>query len=153
MIHAYERINYLGASLEVQSWLKPLWPYDMQFDNWPSFCGAGEGIGDWLIPDGIDHADISPACFIHDMDFATLPRQWWPFQCANNRLYSNIVALVETQIVDKKKLSDAYSKARRYWIGVSVFGWWHFSPESENPWQNKTVREKLNRLAKAQLLR
>lgn len=151
MIHTYETINYLGAALEVQSWIKPLWPYDMPFDNWPTFCGAGDGPGDWLVPDGIDGADISPACLVHDLDFATLPRKWWPFQQANNRLYCNIIALIDTQIVDKQQLADAYKKARRYWFAVSLFGWFHFSPESENPWQNSIVRDRLNRLAKAQI--
>lgn len=151
MNHTYETINYLGAALEVQSWLKPLWPYDMPFGNWPTFCGAGDGIGDWLVPDEIDGADISPACLVHDLDFATLPRKWWLFQQANNRLYCNIIALIDTQIVDKQQLSNAYKKARRYWIAVSLFGWFHFAPESENPWQNSIVRDRLNRLAKAQI--
>lgn len=148
MIRTYNTLEYLGATLEMPSWLMPLWPVDMPLAEWPTFCGAG-GIGDILVPDDIIGVHISPACFIHDIDFATLPREWWPFQQANNRLYSNIVALVESQITDAVKLKKAKRSAMRYWIGVSVFGWRHFTPESGNPWQNSTVRDRLNRLAKA----
>jgi hypothetical protein len=151
-MNRYTTIDYLGASIEVQDWMAPLWPDDLQWSRWPSYCGAGYGIGDYIIPDTFGTARGAPACFIHDLDYATLPKEWWPFQQSNNRLYVNLVSILSAQIYDPKQLAKAKAKARRYWIAVSVFGWPHFEPESENPWSNQTVREKLNRLAKARYL-
>lgn len=149
MIHAYETIDYHGAQLEVQAWLVPLLPRYLPFSRWPTFCGAGDGIGDWLVPDDFGAAHISPACFIHDLDYATLPREWWPFQQANNRLYTNIVELCRVQCATVAELAKAKRRSMRYWAAVSIFGWRHFQPECENPWSNSTVRDRLGRLAKA----
>jgi hypothetical protein len=149
---SYTTIDYLGASIEVQDWLEPLWPHDLQWHDWCTFCGAGFGLGDYIIPDHFGAASGSQACFIHDLDFAVLPKEWWPFQQANNRLYTNLISSLSAQIYDPKQLAKAKNKARRYWIGVTIFGWPHFDPCGENPWSNPTVREKLNRLAKARYL-
>lgn len=148
----YTTINYLNATLEVPDWLEPLLPFDLPIDSWPSFCGAGCGIGDWLVPDTLYGACISPACLVHDIDFACNHRTRASFQSANNRFARNIEALVSAQLTGAKRYF-AMAGAVRYWFFVSAFGWKHFTPESTNPWSNKTVREKLNRLAKARYLR
>ena len=146
----YTFIECHRAQLEVHIWLVGLWPQHLPLRDWPTYCGAGNGIGDWLIPDDFGPAHISPACFIHDLDYALLPREWWPFQQANNRLYSNIVELCKVQCVTNEELAKGKRNAMRYWIAVSVFGWRHFTPGDPNPWKNPTVRDRLNRLAKAQ---
>lgn len=148
----YTTIDYRGATLEAPDWLAPLWPHDLHMDNWPSFCGAGEGVGDWLVPESLYGACISPACFIHDIDFACNPRTRSAFQSANNRFARNIEALVAVQLTGAQRYF-ATAGAVRYWFFVTMFGWKHFNPEGINPWQNKTVREKLNRLAKSRYLK
>lgn len=145
---AYTTIDCFGSQLEVQDWLAPLWPYELALEDWPTFCGAG-GIGDLFVPDELCGVNISPACFVHDIDFAVLPREWWEFQQANNRLYCNMIAVLNSNIQNKKQLAKAKREARWYWIGVSVFGWKHFTPENPNPWSNPVVRDRLNRLDKA----
>lgn len=150
-MNTYATIDYLGATLEVPDWLVPLWPHDLPVTAWPSFCGAGCGIGDMLVSESLYGAIISPACLVHDIDFACNTRTRAAFQAANNRFARNIESLVSAQLTGARKYF-ATAGAVRYWFFVTMFGWKHFDPESNNPWSNKTVREKLNRLAKARYL-
>ena len=151
MTPAYATTEYLGAKLEMPDWLVPLWPVDMPRAQWPTYCGSG-GLGDIFVPDQICGAIICEDCFIHDIEFAVLPREWWAFQQSNNRLYTNLASTLSAQITDAKTLAKAKRIAMRYWAAVSLFGWRHFDPENENPWSNNTVRARLNRLAKARYL-
>lgn len=146
----YTTINYLGATLELPDWLEPLWP-DLPIEKFPTFCGAG-GIGDIFVPDTLYGANISPACFIHDIDFACSPRTWAAFRSHNNRLARNAKSLVDAQLTGTKR-ALATAGVARYWFACMAFGWIHFRPEGVNPWSNKTVRDRLNRLAKARYLR
>ena len=34
-------------------------------------CGPGHGVVEWLVPDNILSANVTPACTIHDFDYAT----------------------------------------------------------------------------------
>lgn len=146
----YTTIDCLNATLEVPDWLVPLWP-EIPLDSWPTFCGAG-GIGDIFVPDTLYGANISPACFIHDIDFACSVHSWGAFVAHNSRLAKNAKALVDVQLTGTKR-ALATAGVARYWCACMLFGWVHFHPEGVNPWSNKTVREKLNRLAKARYLR
>lgn len=61
----------------------------------PSYCGAGQGIGDWVIPEKMFGLKISPACYIHDEDWAVAPPTWEAFHAANSRFLHNLIAIVE----------------------------------------------------------
>jgi hypothetical protein len=148
-VTGYTTIEYLNATLEVQEWLVPLWP-DISIDQFPTFCGAG-GIGDIFVPDTLYGANISPACFIHDIDFACSVHTRADFVTHNNRLAKNAKALVDVQLTGVER-TLATAGVVRYWFFCMAFGWIHFRPEGTNPWSNKTVRERLNRLAKARYL-
>lgn len=69
---------------------KPLeFPWD-KWEKFPTYCGAGRGIGDLVVPDVIFGLKVSPVCFIHDVDFALGPPTWEGFHAANYRFLNNL---------------------------------------------------------------
>jgi len=56
------KIIRYGAQMEVADFLEHLMPDepDLPLNMWPTFCGAGDGIGDRLVPDIIGGICISP---------------------------------------------------------------------------------------------
>lgn len=53
-------ITYGGAQIEIPEFLKDYWPLDQPLEEWPSFCGAGEGLGDKIVPEHICGVCVSP---------------------------------------------------------------------------------------------
>jgi len=94
-----------------------LFPIEYTYDTFPThFCGAGTGLSELAIPDyifgptrlvgfmGLDISiKISPACFIHDMEWALASPTWEDFHVSNARLHQNIETIVEL-------------KARNEWV-------------------------------------
>lgn len=145
------KIEYSGVKLEIPDFLYSLWPHSMPVSQWPTYCGSGDGIGDWLVPDSIHGVRVCPACFIHDIDWAISKREYRCFMVANNRFRRNLLAIVSPQLSGGDYL-DAYAKINLYWAVVSSpIGWANFAPESTNPFQNSIVRDRLNRLARANM--
>lgn len=149
----YTKIQAYGAILEMPGWLAHMWPYDLPLDKWPTFCGAGRGLGDWLVPDSIYDAQIAPACFVHDIDWIVSPDSYRGFQAANNRFFCNLWALCRAQL-PYNKLPLALLGCLRYWSVVSTVGMKAFNPSyvlDTYPADNKEIRAKLHRLAMARL--
>lgn len=149
----YVKIDYLGAQLEVIDWLAAMWPHDLTLEKWPSYCGAGRSLPDWIIPDNLYGANVAPACFSHDIDWIIALDTYLEFQAANNRFLRNLNALCKAQLSGWK-----YIKARGicllYWAAVSTVGMKHFAPSyapETYPMDNPDIREKLHRLAMANL--
>jgi len=46
----FVKISYWGADLTIPDFLEPLWPHDLPPEAWPTFCGAGQGWGDAIVP-------------------------------------------------------------------------------------------------------
>lgn len=138
-----------GSVLFVQPWLVSLWPDDekLPLEAWPTFCGAGK-LGDLLIPDHVCGVNVAPACFIHDLDFATLPRLWSAFILANNRFLTNMISLVSAH-AGRINPDTIVKECHLYFVGVTNFGWPHFRPSGQ-PWHiDNAVRQSLNRLSMA----
>jgi len=119
----YIEINCQGAFLAIPEFLRPLWPYQLPLDKWPSFCGAGDGIGDWLVPEKIHGVCISPACFIHDVEWALSPDTITEFFASNWRLLCNARALIMISNLPwwKKQLAVVRA-AGLYFVAVSTVG-------------------------------
>ena len=144
-------IEYAGAGLEIPSFLVPLWPYNMPLHSWPSYCGVGNGLGDWIVPEKMRGAIVSPACFVHDIMWAIADGSWWQFQFTNNIFRRNCEALVFAQLQGWDCLM-ANIRCELYWIAVSSpIGWSNHNPAGPDPYKNPVVREKLNRLARRHL--
>lgn len=65
------------------------------FKDCPSSCGAGDGLGEKLVPDTMWGLRVSPACWIHDLDWNIAPPTWEAFHVANSRFIHNLITIVE----------------------------------------------------------
>lgn len=151
----YINYTYLGATLEIPEFLLHLWPDDLALESWPTYCGAGGGIGDWIVSDHICGVYVSPCCFVHDLDFSLLDNTWADFFAANMRFYTNLRALVYA-LADREKYSNWRIEmgCLKFFVGVMTFGWRHFKRSANpvgNPLDNATAKDKLHRLALATL--
>ncbi|HAR38590.1 MAG TPA: hypothetical protein DCS09_08505 [Porphyromonadaceae bacterium] len=152
------KINCHGAMLIIPEWLRPLWPYQLPFNKWPSFCGAGDGIGDWLVPEKVHGVCISPACFIHDVDWALSPYSIREFLAANWRLFCNAKALIMISDLPWAKKQMAISRvAGLYLVAVSTIGTLYFEGILDgDEWDgieisNPTVADRMRKLSRAAL--
>lgn len=152
---AHATIIYNKAKLTVPLWLESLWPHDLPMHRFPSFCGAGEGFGDMIVPEDIFGVCISPACFIHDVDWACSPDTISEFLAANFRFARNIRALILSSSLTWWKKEIAVVRAYTFWLGaVTTIGALCFDPLGESftePLDNPEVQAKLRRLAKARI--
>jgi hypothetical protein len=148
-------ISYCGAELTVPEFLSDLWPFDLPLSRFPSYCGAGEGPGDWIVPEKVRGAILSPACFIHDVDWALAPsRDPYHFVMSNVYFWQNNRALVKAQLREKSgqyimalHLCNLYAA-----VVTTPLGWRSYTPIGESNWkENAEVKQKLNRLAMANL--
>jgi hypothetical protein len=141
------KIQYCGAQLEVPEYIAERWPYHYSLDDWPTFCGAGGGIGDAVIPDERCGVRIACVCFIHDIDWAIAEDTLVAAMRGNNRLRRNMRSIILANY-DKEK----YSRFRveyecfKYYIGTTLGFALHFSPTGSDPSTNPEVAEKLERL-------
>lgn len=60
----------------------------------PPCCGAGDGIGEKLIPETMWGLPISPACYIHDKEWPLAQPTWEAFHASNSHFLHNLVTLV-----------------------------------------------------------
>lgn len=145
------KIKYAGAALEISAFLGPLWPFDMLLDDWPTFCGAGQGFGDWLVPDTIYGVRVAPACLQHDVEWAIADGSYKAFMTANCRFRRNLGAMVKIQLTGWRR-SLAVARCNTYFLVVSSpIGWANFDPGSTDPYKNEAVRAKIKRLSQAAL--
>lgn len=141
-------IIYAGAVLEIPAFLEPLWPHDMPLHHWPTFCGAGVGIGDWIVPDRISGVHVGPACLAHDLDWAIGDGSKKHWLASNERFGRNLKSLVRAQVADEDILSSALEDCDIYRIAVSSpVGWCLYDPCGTDPYTNPVVKSKLKRLA------
>jgi len=149
----YDRINCHGAMVEVFDFAHRIWPFDLPLEKWPSFCGAGNGLGDRLVPEKAHGVCLSPACFQHDLDYAISPRVWAAFCAANYRFLRNSISLALAQSTTDKQLILSVLGSIRYFSAVSIFGWLNFQPTfaGGDPLDNIEVRERIKKLTDAEI--
>lgn len=105
-------IIYCGVRLEVP--LIDGVPLDMPFDSWDgwdiSYCGAGHGVAEWVVPEKFPGGSIAtPCCYIHDFsnDIAETVQEY----AQSDRMFlTNLIAAVlahhPLDIVGKKEHTD-----------------------------------------------
>jgi len=143
-------IEYHGARLEIPLVLRDIWPHELPLSEWPTFCGAGEGIGDVAVPDewylGFIH--ISPACFIHDICWALTDNSDESFDWANDLFRRNLKALIDAQLWWPFN-RIAYGRCDGYYLAVQTFGKLCFEHEyipGQHHIENITVKSRLAKL-------
>jgi hypothetical protein len=128
-----------------------MFPEALPLQHWPTFCGAGNGFGDWIVPDWVKRVCISPECFVHDIDWAIADGSWRAFQAANNRFLKNLISRFLSGL-NGWMLVRSLSWAVGYWFVVSSpVGWLNYCPCGKAWDENPVVREKLHRLIMAEI--
>lgn len=152
----FVKITSHGATLTVPEFLVPSWPYDLPPDQWPTFCGAGQGWGDAIVPDTIQGVNIAPAGLCHDVEFSVSAKTVSAFMGANGRFFLNIVNLILASNLETWKMIKALMKAGILYLsavstmGVLFFNWFAGDKKEDlNPFANPTVMDRLQRLKEA----
>jgi len=131
--------NLLGLGGENVSIVAPL---DIVFPSirvveFDTYCGAGDGIGDLVVPDRVfifppiglfvnEHTPflkkifgegipISPACFVHDTMWVRAEPTWEAFHQSNSVFLHNLISLIETQS------HNSYLRERRLYRAVTYY--------------------------------
>jgi len=71
-----------------------MWPHH-KFSGFPECCGAGEGMGEKVVPEKILDMSVSPACYVHDWMFLYGDRDWQGFHHANSIFLNNLLSINE----------------------------------------------------------
>ena len=87
-------IKIEGVELVVMDYYRP--PFT-KLKDYKNCCGAGEGLGEKLVPDKILGLSISVVCHIHDFDFENSPPKWSAFHAASFRFVRNIYAIIRAK--------------------------------------------------------
>jgi hypothetical protein len=152
-------LRYHRATLHAPAFLQTLWPYRFPLEGWPSYCGAGDGFNDWIIPEKICGVIVSPACFIHDIEWTICEPSKAAAMEANWRFYQNL-----RNIVLANRNSSKYSKKKVEWnclkyfwgVNVGMLKCFHPTPgqyidDKGWPLNHPHVQNRLQRLANATL--
>ncbi len=140
-----------SITLIVPEFLVEWWPHHLPLDRFPSFCGAGTGVGDVIVPEKNWGLSMSPACFVHDICWPIAQPTWADFHQSNSMFMHNCQALVEARSRFPLKQLRMY-RAVTYFNAVDTLGETFFwaeknsSPFCENPLDHPVVLEKLARV-------
>ena len=118
---------YCGCVLEVPIMPngEPLHlPYN-DWDEWPTFCGPGSGIGDKIVPDKIFGVPVNVACYIHDTTEGLAESREEDHQ-SNVMFRKNLEAIIE-HLEPKPTWEDKhhharYYRAMTYYAAVDIVG-------------------------------
>ena len=146
-------IKYANTEIEVPRFLSTRWPFNLPLSDWPSFCGAGDGLGDRIVPDTINGNRVACCCFEHDISWILADATFAAFMKSNLRLYLNLRAVVIAN--DRPgwwRHMVGERKCFAYFLAVCTFGRKCFksSPYDcdvyENPLDNPAIKDKLKKL-------
>jgi hypothetical protein len=123
-----------GMGMQVTEQIVPLFPFCSYADFPDCFCGAGDGLGQALVPDYVygytrwlpQPLDISiklsPACWLHDKDWEFAAPTWGEFHDSNSRLYANTKVIIEKQARSGLIRSHAMRYPELYSQAVDTIG-------------------------------
>jgi len=93
------------------------------FGCFDTYCGAGSGIGDLIVPDVIYEVPVSVACYIHDMMWRYCAPTVEDFNQSNLTFFENIVRIITYFVPiaknDKYRVSR-YQRAATYYAAVQT---------------------------------
>ena len=115
------KLDYVyGYVMRVPAFLESVYP-SIKYDEIPRFCGAGNGIGELVVPDSILGVNIRLACFYHDLCWAIAPPNWGNFHISNSAFRDNIDYILEAES-NKFMLFIRRHLGLNYFESVDVFG-------------------------------
>ena len=68
--------------------------FELDYYKTISKCGAGEGLGDKIVPETILGLRVTLACYIHDFMWALSDATWADFHYSNSVFLSNINTII-----------------------------------------------------------
>jgi hypothetical protein len=89
-------------------------PPTFKMENLEDCCGAGDGLGNLLVPDSILGLRITAACAIHDDWFENSDSTWADFHQGNYIFFVNILTII-------KELSSQWLKSIRMHLALVYF--------------------------------
>lgn len=95
------------------------WPDHLPLSDFPNFCGAGEGLQEWIIPETFYFQSQRHNCFIHDVTHTIFPPTRAGFYMSNQILLSNCLSTIRV----KSNWFLKYPRERRalkYYDGVET---------------------------------
>lgn len=96
------------------------------YDKMPSYCGAGKGFGDFIVPDTAYFLKISAACFYHDLCWDFAKPTWEEFHTSNSIFLSNINSIIKTKSTNAFFAHMRYYRAVTYFNAVDSIGAYYF---------------------------
>jgi len=146
------QIKVYGAVLDIPDFLEPFWPYDLELIDFPTFCGAGQGLGDKLIKDIRCEVNTAPACLVHDVEWTLCDKSYFDAIMSNVRLYKNTRSLLLANYnKDKYSQKEVEWESFKVFVGVTWGIFFHFKPTPEKcgnnrPWGHRHFRKLITRL-------
>ncbi|MCK4500495.1 hypothetical protein KAU11_08350 [Candidatus Babeliales bacterium] len=99
--------------------------FQLEYYKTISRCGAGEGIGDTLVPETIWGLTVTLACYIHDYMWELADATWTDFHYSNSVFLSNIITLV-TELSHPTRVNVLKNirlyRSVTYYSAVDTFG-------------------------------
>jgi len=96
---------------------------DKDIDDYPSFCGAGSGIGDKVVPEKIGGMPCSHICHVHDEWWEMCDPTWLAFLRGNMAFGYNLAVYLGTGKGSKWDKAWRLIKGSVYVGAVSTVGW------------------------------
>lgn len=96
---------------------------EKEIDDYPSFCGAGKGIGDKIVPEFIGGMRCSHICHIHDEWWEKCDPTWIAFLRANMAFGYNLAVYLGTGTGTRRTKLWRFIKGAVYVGAVSTVGW------------------------------
>ena len=101
---------------------KPMEFIHKTFSGYPSKCGAGQGIGDLIVPETWFGLRASAICHIHDTDFEIAPPTWMAFHALNYRFIRNSLELIRVKSANAVTRTLRNYRATTYFNAVDSIG-------------------------------
>jgi hypothetical protein len=152
-----EALSIEGIELVVPAFLVQWWPHQLPLEEFPSFCGAGGGLGDAIVPETCYGLRLSASCFIHDISWLVAEASWAAFHQSNSMFLHNSLAIIQARSRFPLKQLRAY-RAVTYFNAVDTLGATYFWEEKrqgdawDDPLDHPLVLEKLARVGMTPVL-
>lgn len=136
--------TFIGPKQEKVQIVAPVDIYfpSMYLNDYGSYCGAGKGFGDIIVPETVWGLTISIACYTHDWMWDNCLPTWEAFHFSNSVFLRNILACIRgmSRSGFLKRLRNY--RAVTYYNAVDKFGkkiFWNIKEEQSDENQGAPV--------------
>jgi len=116
-----KQLNIEDHNFIVPAEITGFWP-GMPLADLRHSCGAGEGIGDLIVPEKIFGLRVTPSCSIHDLAWDYAEPTWADFHQSNSMFFHNLLELIRVQSANVFMRKLRYGMAVNYYLAVDSVG-------------------------------